>query len=129
MSIVILELQGLSCQNCVRHVKEDLSKVGGVEAVKVNLHYAWISGSVVEDELIQAVRVAGYNSSFIIFESNSFFLSLFQFSPYDVVTGSAILEPFKTTNPSVVLFPFPSAPLAAFIYKVSLIFLSSTCFS
>lgn len=63
MSIVILELQGLSCQNCVRHVKEDLSKVGGVEAVKVNLHYAWISGSVAEDELIQAVRVAGYQAS------------------------------------------------------------------
>ncbi|KGQ70181.1 copper-transporting ATPase [Chelonobacter oris] len=63
MSITILGLQQLSCQNCVRHVKQDLSKITGVDAVKVNLHYAWVSGSVAQDLLIQAVTDAGYQAS------------------------------------------------------------------
>lgn len=63
MSNIILGLQQLSCQNCVRHVKQDLSQVSGVDAVKVNLHYAEVSGSAESETLIQAVVAAGYQAT------------------------------------------------------------------
>ncbi|MGV6989387.1 copper-translocating P-type ATPase [Testudinibacter sp. P80/BLE/0925] len=63
MSKIILGLQQLSCQNCVRHVKQNLSQVSGVDTVKVNLHYAEVSGSAESETLIQAVAAAGYQAS------------------------------------------------------------------
>ncbi|MGR6981330.1 copper-translocating P-type ATPase [Testudinibacter sp. P27/CKL/0425] len=63
MAITILGLQQLSCQNCVRHVQQDLARLDGVEAVKVNLDYAWVSGSATTEALIQAVIDAGYQAS------------------------------------------------------------------
>ncbi|KAE9527653.1 cation transporter [Testudinibacter aquarius] len=58
----ILGLAQLSCQNCVRHVREALQNVTGASAVKVNLHYAKIEGDVSVSALIQAVQEAGYQA-------------------------------------------------------------------
>ncbi|TNH14002.1 copper ion binding protein, partial [Testudinibacter sp. TR-2022] len=58
----ILGLAQLSCQNCVRHVREALQNVAGASAVKVNLHYAKIEGDVPVSALIQAVQGAGYQA-------------------------------------------------------------------
>ncbi|SMB80520.1 Cu+-exporting ATPase [Pasteurella testudinis DSM 23072] len=58
----ILGLAQLSCQNCVRHVREALQQVDGVESVKVNLHYAQIEGSAAAADLVQAVIEAGYQA-------------------------------------------------------------------
>ena len=34
----VLNIEGMSCQNCVRHVKEALEAVPGVESVEVSLN-------------------------------------------------------------------------------------------
>lgn len=64
----VLNVEGMSCENCVRHVGEALRGLPGVRAVGVEL----ASGRVtVEHEpaqppaevLIEAVREAGYEAS------------------------------------------------------------------
>jgi copper chaperone CopZ len=60
----LLNIEGMSCQNCARHVKEALEGVAGVSAAKVDLKKATASvdhaDSVSLDALKEAVADAGY---------------------------------------------------------------------
>jgi Cu+-exporting ATPase len=59
-----LKISGMTCQNCVRHVKEAISEVSGVKSVDVSLENA--SAKVSSDfdlgrgALKTAVQEAGY---------------------------------------------------------------------
>jgi Cu+-exporting ATPase len=59
-----LKISGMTCQNCVRHVKEAISEVSGVKSVDVSLENA--SAKVSSDfdlgrgALKTAVQKAGY---------------------------------------------------------------------
>jgi len=60
-----LKITDMTCQNCVRHVREALQKVPGVESATVNLETAdaQVTGSAFDTSaLIQAVERAGYGA-------------------------------------------------------------------
>jgi Cu+-exporting ATPase len=61
-----LEVTGMSCGNCVAHVKKALGSVPGVTEVDVNLEKkaATVSARGADiDQLIEAVRQAGYEAA------------------------------------------------------------------
>lgn len=64
--ITHLSVQGMSCQNCVRHVKEALLGVDGVEVAEVDL--AGASATVTHAEsvaprlLVEVVTEEGYDA-------------------------------------------------------------------
>jgi copper chaperone len=62
--MTILKIEGMSCNNCVRHVTEALQKVGGVEKVEVSLQEgrAKVTGTVPVEKLIAAVQEEGYTA-------------------------------------------------------------------
>ena len=62
---VTLLITGMTCQHCVKHTREALEKIPGVESVDVTLQpgQAVISGNAPVDELIQAVKEAGYEAT------------------------------------------------------------------
>lgn len=64
-SIVKLVVTGMTCGHCVKHAKESLESVPGVEKVDVTLEpgSAVIHGEADVDALIAAVRNAGYEAS------------------------------------------------------------------
>ncbi|GIW26246.1 heavy-metal-associated domain-containing protein [Meiothermus sp.] len=59
-----LKVEGMSCNNCVRHVTEALKKVAGVERVEVSLQEgrATVSGSAPVEKLIEAIEEEGYTA-------------------------------------------------------------------
>lgn len=63
-----LDVQGMSCPSCIRHIKEALADVEGVSAVDVRLADGQVvvkhdSESALVGTLIEALRDAGYESS------------------------------------------------------------------
>jgi len=60
-----LSINGMSCAACVASVEKTLLSVSGVDKAEVNFaeHSAMIYGTVVEDEIIKAVILAGYEAS------------------------------------------------------------------
>lgn len=62
--MTILKIEGMSCNNCVRHVTEALQKVGGVEKVEVSLQEgrARVTGAAPVEKLIAAVQEEGYTA-------------------------------------------------------------------
>ncbi|GIW36806.1 MAG: heavy metal-binding protein [Meiothermus sp.] len=60
--MIQLKIEGMSCNNCVRHVTEALKSVQGVEQVEVSLQEgrATVTGSAAVEKLIEAVREEGY---------------------------------------------------------------------
>jgi copper chaperone CopZ len=63
---VELEISGMSCDNCVRHVKEALEAVRGVQAATVDLKEAvatvQVEPRVITEHLIEAIEEAGYQA-------------------------------------------------------------------
>lgn len=59
-----IRIVGMSCQHCVRAVREALTGVPGVTAVEVDLDTgsARIQGSAGAVDLLHAVREAGYQA-------------------------------------------------------------------
>jgi len=62
-----LQVTGMSCGNCVAHVKKALASVPGVADVDVNLEkksatVATAAGGADVDQLIESVREAGYEA-------------------------------------------------------------------
>jgi copper chaperone len=59
-----LEIEGMRCNNCVRHVTEALKKVPGVEQVEVSLQEgrATVRGTAPVEKLIEAVQEEGYTA-------------------------------------------------------------------
>ncbi|MDX2006197.1 MAG: heavy metal-associated domain-containing protein [Meiothermus sp.] len=64
MEKVELKVEGMSCNNCVRHVREALEGVEGVEKVEVSLEggRATVQGNAPVAKLIEAVREEGYSA-------------------------------------------------------------------
>lgn len=63
---ITLPIAGMSCQHCVQRVKDALEAVEGVASADVDLdeEQAVVShtGSVTRDDLVEAVKAAGYNA-------------------------------------------------------------------
>lgn len=60
MSKLILEIDGMSCSNCVRHVEAALLDVDGVDVLEVEVGRAVIDTEVDEDTLSDALEEVGY---------------------------------------------------------------------
>lgn len=62
---VTLQITGMTCQHCVKHTREALEKIPGVESVDVTLEpgQAVITGDTRIEALIQAVKDAGYEAT------------------------------------------------------------------
>ena len=60
MSKLILEIDGMSCSNCVRHVEEALLDVDGVDVLEVEVGRAVVDTEVDEDTLRDALEEVGY---------------------------------------------------------------------
>lgn len=56
-----LQIDGMTCQGCVRSVRAALCAVPGVTAVDVDLTSARVTGGV-PDDLLQALDDAGYEA-------------------------------------------------------------------
>ena len=67
-----LNISGMTCQNCARHVREALEKVPGVESVEVNLDAAQATVKPLDGKtpdlaaLTKAVSRAGYTASALL---------------------------------------------------------------
>lgn len=61
---MIVKVEGMSCENCAKHVTEALEKLAGIESVNVNLKdkeaVVDYFGSVEEKEIEAAIEEAGY---------------------------------------------------------------------
>lgn len=60
MSKLILEIDGMSCSNCVRHVQAALLDVDGVDVLEVEVGKAIVDTDVDEDVLRDALEEVGY---------------------------------------------------------------------
>ncbi|ELC8442044.1 heavy-metal-associated domain-containing protein [Clostridium perfringens] len=60
MSKLILEIDGMSCSNCVRHVQAALLDVDGVDVLEVEVGRAVVDTEVDEDTLRDALEEVGY---------------------------------------------------------------------
>ncbi len=64
MTTTVLHIEGMSCQNCVRHVTEALSAVAGVQSVTVSLEHKTaelVSTAAPSSESLRlAIEEAGY---------------------------------------------------------------------
>ncbi|EIA16353.1 heavy-metal-associated domain-containing protein [Clostridium perfringens] len=60
MSKLILEIDGMSCSNCVRHVEAALLDVDGVDVLEVEVGRAAVDTEVDEDTLRDALEEVGY---------------------------------------------------------------------
>ena len=61
----VFAIEGMTCQNCVRHVQRALSAVPGVTVADVNIGSATVSydpEQVPDDVVVDAVREAGYQA-------------------------------------------------------------------
>jgi len=60
-----LSISGMSCAGCVAGVENALNSVAGVKSAAVNFaeHTANVSGDVSADDLLQAVKAAGYDAA------------------------------------------------------------------
>lgn len=63
----ILNVQGMSCPSCIRHVKEALNDVDGVSGIDVRLQAGQVMVKHAETasltSMVEALRDAGYESS------------------------------------------------------------------
>lgn len=60
MSKLILEIDGMSCSNCVRHVEAALLDFDGVDVLEVEVGRAVVDTEVDEDTLRDALEEVGY---------------------------------------------------------------------
>jgi copper chaperone CopZ len=61
-----LAIDGMTCQNCVRHVKRVLENVGNLNVLDVSIGSALVEfdpAQVSDDQIIHAVREAGYSAT------------------------------------------------------------------
>lgn len=64
----LLDVEGMSCPSCIRHIKEALDEVEGVKAVDVRLAEGRVvvkhdAQSASIGQLVEALRDAGYESA------------------------------------------------------------------
>ena len=56
-------IEGMSCQNCVRHVRTALERLGGVEVIEINLEgkYALVNADIRDSIFIDGIEEMGYD--------------------------------------------------------------------
>lgn len=65
MNKKIVKIEGMMCQNCVKHVQKALDALGVTAVVSLDTHSAIIENPTVSDEaIIKAINEAGYEGSF-----------------------------------------------------------------
>lgn len=67
MKETLLQVDGMSCPSCIRHIDSALCELGGVDKVDVRLREGTVvvqhdPASAPVDALIEAVRRAGYGA-------------------------------------------------------------------
>ncbi len=62
LQTTVLALHGLSCMNCVDHVKIALKNRADVHHAEVNIHYAKVTGTAKINALIDTVKQTGYQA-------------------------------------------------------------------
>jgi Cu+-exporting ATPase len=60
---IVLALQGLSCDHCIKRVKETLESRDDVESARVALDYAEVTGDAGAPDLIASIEQAGYDAA------------------------------------------------------------------
>jgi copper chaperone len=62
---VVFDVQGMTCDNCVRHVTEAAKGVAGVRDAQVSLaeHSAKVEGEFEPQDVIAAIEEEGYEAS------------------------------------------------------------------
>ena len=61
MNKKIVKIEGMMCQNCVKHVQKALDALGVTAVVSLDTHSATIENPNVSDEaIIKAINEAGY---------------------------------------------------------------------
>jgi Cu+-exporting ATPase len=60
---IVLALQGLSCEHCIKRVKDTLESRADVTDAKVTLNYAAVTGDAQAAELIASIKQAGYDAA------------------------------------------------------------------
>jgi len=58
MTTTVLHIEGMSCQNCVRHVTEALAAVDGVQSVTVSLEQKTATVTSAEPLSVTAAKLA-----------------------------------------------------------------------
>ncbi|QTA38352.1 heavy-metal-associated domain-containing protein [Thermosipho ferrireducens] len=57
----VVTIEGMTCEHCIMHVKEELMKLPGVKLLEVEVGKAIIEGEGIENSMIEkAVEEAGY---------------------------------------------------------------------
>ena len=92
----VLRVDGMTCQNCVRHVRDAIQEVPGIRSAKVDLdggqaEVQWKNGSR-EDELLGALKAAGYPSQILVDAPPATAASGSSWK-WNVVLGSAVTIP------------------------------------
>jgi copper chaperone CopZ len=68
--MIDISIDGMSCENCVRHVREALAGLPGVEGVEVDLAAGKAQvqggGEVSDDGIIEALDEEGYDVTGIV---------------------------------------------------------------
>jgi len=66
--MIKVSIEGMSCDNCVRHAREALSALAGVTAVEVSLEpgEARIEGEVGDEAIRQALDEEDYQATAIV---------------------------------------------------------------
>ena len=64
-ALIELDIQGMTCEHCVKRATKALQSVPGVATVEVTLEpgAARVNGASASDELIKAVETAGYKAA------------------------------------------------------------------
>lgn len=72
MNTIELNVQGMSCGSCVKHVNAALSQLAGVTAVEVDLSAGSVrvTGFAGTDALVSALDHAGYPAQIVTVASN-----------------------------------------------------------
>ena len=94
----VLHVEGMSCQNCARHVRDAIQSLPGISYARVDLDKAeavvkWKNGNASEENLIKALETAGYPSQVLKEPSSESSESAGSGWKFNVILGSAVTVP------------------------------------
>ena len=99
----VLHVGGMSCQGCVRHVREAIEGVSGIGQARVDLDKAeavvkWKGSSPAEAELLKALEEAGYPSRVLKEPASESPASAGSSWKFNVILGSAVTIPLMVAE-------------------------------
>lgn len=94
----VLHVEGMSCQNCARHVREAIQGLPGISHARVDLDKAqavvkWKNGDASEEELLKALEEAGYPSQVLREPSSESSEGAGSGWKFNVILGTAVTIP------------------------------------